>query len=46
MTNERTKPPNSIKYSIWQTRTEGIDPRIKEKLDQSQPRRKPIDNPE
>ncbi|MEH7333546.1 hypothetical protein V7161_12975 [Neobacillus drentensis] len=46
MTNESTNPPNSIKYSIWQTRTEEIDPRIKEKLAGSQPRRKPMDNPE
>ncbi|MDN3019554.1 hypothetical protein PH210_25655 [Paenibacillus sp. BSR1-1] len=46
MTNESTNPPNSIKYSIWETRTDEIDPRIKEKLAQSQPRRKPMDHPE
>lgn len=35
MTNENVNSPNSIKYSIWQTRTEGVDPRVKERLTRS-----------
>jgi hypothetical protein len=35
MTNEKTDSPNTIKYSIWNTRTDEPLPVIKEKIVES-----------
>lgn len=32
MPHEETGSPNTVKYSIWQTKTEEIDPKVKEKM--------------
>lgn len=45
MADKKAGSPNSIKYSIWQTRTEEIEPGVREKLVKSSNRTDPEQGP-